>query len=556
MFRSAAGLEPETALTGVPGVLEGVRMKRFLPFCLALGLFLCWLPVCASTATPAEYDKPYGPLEGLEKYQEDTGQTEVHPNNSSIKGQCVWFVKAVRTDLPTAKIVTSGNGDAWEWYDYFRHNLHWKAGDTPKPGAIMCFGKGKDSSTGHLAIIRAVNPDGTLDVWDSNYGFDGKVRKRRIATTQPLLQGYLYGQDSEQPPVSWASSEGVARAESANGRLYPIRENGKWGFIDSLGHVVVQPKYDSVGEFSEGFAAVCLGAKWGYLNGAGQVVIKPLYQEAEPFSEGLALVTLRRDIKRVALPSYGAGSPAILSEYAWIDGRGNITFRKKLLSASSFSGGYTLVQREDFTFVYVDRKGVVAFGRAFTFASDFSECLARVSMILSNKGQIPVTETVHIDTNGQPVIYDDRLDFGECRDFSEGLAMVDVDGRRGYIDTTGTFAIKPQFGTDRSCGDFHDGYASIECSNGKYRYIGKNGRFLKGEFERADAFSEGLAAVRRDGRWGYIDTTGKVVIQPRFSVTCKFHGGLAWVKLSDSKDIWQDRAYINRNGEVVWKSAN
>ena len=34
-------------------------------------------------------------------------------------------------------------------------------------------------------------------------------------------------------------------------------------------------------------------------------------------------------------------------------------------------------------------------------------------------------------------------------------------------------------------------------------------------FEVAQPFSEGLAAVRIDGQWGYIDATGKVVIPPR-----------------------------------------
>ncbi len=46
-------------------------------------------------------------------------------------------------------------------------------------------------------------------------------------------------------------------------------------------------------------------------------------------------------------------------------------------------------------------------------------------------------------------------------------------------------------------------------------------------------FREGLAPVRENGTWGYIDEKGKIVIAPRFVWAKPFGGGKA--------EVWTDR---------------
>jgi hypothetical protein len=62
-------------------------------------------------------------------------------------------------------------------------------------------------------------------------------------------------------------------------------------------------------------------------------------------------------------------------------------------------------------------------------------------------------------------------------------------------------------------------------------------------------FSEGLASVLVDGKWGYIDKTGQIEIEPQFKTAIKFGGGLALVEIDDKN--W---GYIDRKGIFVWKS--
>jgi hypothetical protein len=61
-------------------------------------------------------------------------------------------------------------------------------------------------------------------------------------------------------------------------------------------------------------------------------------------------------------------------------------------------------------------------------------------------------------------------------------------------------------------------------------YADANGRFLfKRQFEEVDAFSCGLAKVRINGRYGYINTSGELVIPCIYDTASPFVDGLAEV---------------------------
>jgi hypothetical protein len=51
----------------------------------------------------------------------------------------------------------------------------------------------------------------------------------------------------------------------------------------------------------------------------------------------------------------------------------------------------------------------------------------------------------------------------------------------------------------------------------KYGFVNPAGKIvIPPQFDAADSFSEGLAAVDTRGAWGFIDQTGKMVIPPQF----------------------------------------
>ncbi len=51
------------------------------------------------------------------------------------------------------------------------------------------------------------------------------------------------------------------------------------------------------------------------------------------------------------------------------------------------------------------------------------------------------------------------------------------------------------------------------------------------------------------GKWGYIDNTGRVTIEPRFGATFNFSEGLAPIQVGSGRE--GKRGYIDRAGKVV-----
>jgi hypothetical protein len=76
-------------------------------------------------------------------------------------------------------------------------------------------------------------------------------------------------------------------------------EDGKWGFIDNRGNIVIPNIYDDEMSFSEGLASVKKDGKYGYINNQGEEVISFIYDFAHSFSyDGEAKVTLNgKDFK-------------------------------------------------------------------------------------------------------------------------------------------------------------------------------------------------------------------------------------------------------------------
>lgn len=69
-----------------------------------------------------------------------------------------------------------------------------------------------------------------------------------------------------------------------------VKKNGKWGFVDLNGELVIEPQYDSAGAFDGGLAPVQTAEGWGYITADNQMVIPADFTEAKSFYKGVAPV--------------------------------------------------------------------------------------------------------------------------------------------------------------------------------------------------------------------------------------------------------------------------
>jgi hypothetical protein len=339
-------------------------------------------------------------------------------------------------------------------------------------------------------------------------------------------------------------------------RLFPFHEGGKegkWGYINRSGEVVVAPRFrqaldfdeglarvqtektldyiDAQGKtvftipeklrplnwtrpFSDGLAAFAVKRKCGYFDRQGKVVVDPKYDDVKEFSEGLAAVNEGAKSERSMVPLLLGG------KWGFIDktGRLIVPLQFDRVDPKGFSDGKALVQSNG-KWSFIDKAGKVVIepkrGNWWPDAHGFSEGLALM------RGTVPggtKSRLGFIDKTGKFAI---EPRFEEAEDFSEGLAVVVAAEKHGYVDRTGRIVIEPQF-------------------------------------TKARNFSEGFAAVRSGEHWSYVDKQGKVVIAGRFNDAKDFKGGLARVHEGGSFAIATDGLsywlggewfYINQKGE-------
>jgi serine/threonine protein kinase len=80
----------------------------------------------------------------------------------------------------------------------------------------------------------------------------------------------------------------------------------------------------------------------------------------------------------------------------------------------------------------------------------------------------------------------------------------------------------------------------------KYGYIDQTGRVvIQPQFDSADDFFEGMAVIRIGKKYGFIDKKGELLIPPQFDFTLNFSEGLAMVNIDNKY------GYISKNGQFV-----
>jgi WG containing repeat len=107
--------------------------------------------------------------------------------------------------------------------------------------------------------------------------------------------------------------------------------------------------------------------------------------------------------------------------------------------------------------------------------------------------------------------------FENISPFSEGLAGVIKNGKLGFINEGGEWAISPRFPHRDNLmpASFYAGTALIEVGN-KVRFINKQGQFITPAFDFARGFDRGVAIVMIGNKYGLINQQGKFIISPQF----------------------------------------
>lgn len=155
----------------------------------------------------------------------------------------------------------------------------------------------------------------------------------------------------------------------------------------------------------------------------------------------------------------------------------------------------------------------------------------------------------YVDRTGKIVI---NPQFSSASVFRDGIALVKTSGENakwGYINEDGKYTINPTY---VSATIFSEDLAWVVSENGAPTAINKDGetQFTLQEAQTVQVFKEGLAAFSKQDsvaeKWGFVDKSGKIKINPQFVSVTNFSDGKCGVKNTDGKC-----GYIDSSGKIV-----
>jgi len=350
-----------------------------------------------------------------------------------------------------------------------------------------------------------------------------------------------YGKNRADPDWGWgyANEKGEVIIDPEFQMAYPFSEglaavqnnDGKLGYINTKGDYVIEPKFHRAGLFSDGLAPVMNEDNlWGYIDKKGEYVIKPQYIQAEKFVDGIAVV--KDDSGYFCINKKGEKIESGLCSYDYYIKPSS----EDLHIATDYGTGFFNLNNMDFintdiigAFVpeeielpkvgYADKEGKFIIEPIYDRAYPFSEGIALVYldgeyMYIDTKGKVIFKLSTSTHPQGIEDWYYRAHETKVSADFHEGLAAVqDEYGDWGYINKKGEYEIAPRFD---NVSYFSDGFALVE-ENGKYGYINKKGEYvIEPKFEEARSFHKGIAAVSNGEEWGFINKKGEFIVQPKY----------------------------------------
>lgn len=298
-------------------------------------------------------------------------------------------------------------------------------------------------------------------------------------------------------------------------------DNGRWGYINMKGEVVIEAKYTmnckpfrsgmaridkthfinlkgeriypkhrvlEAREYSDGLVAVRTTKNWGFMNRSGELVVSDVYKYITDFDNGYAVVknkegffiidkmgnkqkvmnNKKKKITYIKRMTEGLAPIKVASHWGFVNQEGEIVIETMFLGVGYFKGGVAWARAVNDKIGYINKEGEWVIEPIFDMAKDFDI----VSRLAKVKGE--GIRDGYVNMEGKVIQFENTRDHqryfdGMCRDTKQmGNA------KSGYLDKNGNWAIEPIFGI---AGHFNEGYAAVRMK-GKWGVINKKGEYI------------------------------------------------------------------------------
>jgi hypothetical protein len=189
---------------------------------------------------------------------------------------------------------------------------------------------------------------------------------------------------------------------------------------------------------------------------------------------------------------------------------------------------------------YFNLEGEIVINPQFAYATAFREDIALVKTT-GDKGKWG-----YIDKSGKFII---NATYKDATVFQEGLAWVILEnGAPSAIDKKGDikFTLK-EAESVRLFSEDLAAFSKVDSTSTIWGFVDQSGKqIINPQFDEVGDFNDGKCAVKnKEGKWGYIDKSGKIVINPQFDNAEAFKDGKAGVRLDDKAGV------IDKDGKYL-----
>jgi hypothetical protein len=285
-----------------------------------------------------------------------------------------------------------------------------------------------------------------------------------------------------------------------DGRLFPIKRKGYWGWMERTGHEVIPCVYEEITTFFHQKAVVKWRGMWGIIDRSGNWLVQPQKNNLR-----------------------------ILGEDHYLESNGRLQYLR------SFDG--TLVY---FTENALDIRESFLVEKLPTGALWKIDYRGRITSRFGTEAH-PKYQEIHepsegffgirLDNKYGFIDHNDKLRIANRYDgigpFKNGLAAVKIRGGWGFVDKAENLVIQPWYQT---VGDFSTQYATAS-KNGKMGIIDMEGRVIIAfEFDEIIHLPNGRYLILKEGQYGLADASGKIIITPRYDYLLDLNNDFAIVK--------------------------
>jgi hypothetical protein len=339
-------------------------------------------------------------------------------------------------------------------------------------------------------------------------------------------------------------------------QLLRFEKNGKYGFKDASGNIVVKPIFDGASYSITSLGGVSKKGHWAVINHKGEVLTGFVYSGVGN-AKGFDLVPVYNSWGIMdANQFYGIVSKTGLEvakpENVFVEIVSNelaIVSRSRSYGLMNVAGQFVLpmeFSKETLKiFTNIQPNGAYYQNgnwKAFSFNGPGIKKWKYDNIVIEGEHLWPVkyaNKWGYVDTLGRELIIPVYDSVGV---FAGGIASVSIAGKKGVMNNKGTLVVPVQYDgivLDRA-GDYHV-YA-----NGKWGLINKQGNtLLPVKYEAIGQFTEDLCEVKLNGKWGFVDAAAKEVAAPMYDDVLPFSDGVAAIVLHNKV------GFINRAGNII-----